>query len=384
MTDRLKKIEIQLLKSVDPLEKIDLQNQLSWELRSSDVKQSLFLAEQANEASRKINYSKGAAESLKNQAQTYQVMENYDLSFQKTIEALEIYRKLKDSEGEDAIIRFLVETLKKENEIHRISNDKLKKLNEEMEEKNKSILESIDYAKHIQDSILPHSTNLKQYFTDSFVFFRPKDIVSGDFFWIFEKENEILVAAVDCTGHGVSGALMSVVANSSLNQVTANQWMANPSFILNEVNHYMQRTLASHDDSGLRDSMDIALCSISKTKTDLLFAGAHNSLYVISDGALIEYKGDTISMGNSASVKFSNHKIKLKKGDCLYVFTDGYADQKGGIHRQKFYYDPFKSLLLSIHKQSMEKQKLQLNRTMDEWMGNEKQIDDMLIIGIKI
>jgi serine phosphatase RsbU (regulator of sigma subunit) len=320
---------------------------------------------------------RGIAQSLHNQAYAHQVAGDYDLSIQKAIEAVEIYRKLNDKAGEAEVIMLLgMSTF--------LQGGKLKKLNEEVEEKNRSIMEGMDYAKHIQESILPHPSMLRHYFLDSFVFTRPKDIISGDFFWIYEKENEILVAAVDCTGHGVSGSLMSVVANSLLNQVSGNQWMPNPSFILNEVNHYMQRTLAAHDDSGLRDSMDIALCSFSRSKTDLLFAGAHNSLYLISDGSLTEYRGDDISMGNSASAKFSSHKIKLKKGDCLYLFTDGYADQKGSAEMRKFYYAPFKDLLLKNHAISMEKQKLQLHIAMDEWMGDAKQIDDMLIVGIRV
>jgi serine phosphatase RsbU (regulator of sigma subunit) len=289
-----------------------------------------------------------------------------------------------DKKTQNLLVLHQVDTLKKESEFHRLSHDELKKLNEKIEDTNRRIMESIDYAKHIQDSILPHTSNLKQYFSESFVFLRPKDIISGDFFWMYEKENEILIAAVDCTGHGVSGALMSVVANSLLNQVTSNQWMPNPSFILNEVNHYMERTLSAHDDSGLRDSMDIDLCSISKTKTELLFAGAHNSMYLISEGVLTEYKGDNISMGNSAAVKFTNHRIKLKKGDCLYIFTDGFADQKGGPEGKKFYYTPFKDLIMRIHTQPMDKQKTLLDKAMYEWMGNQRQIDDMLVIGIKI
>ncbi|MBL7892818.1 MAG: tetratricopeptide repeat protein [Bacteroidia bacterium] len=289
-----------------------------------------------------------------------------------------------DKKTQSLLVLHQVETLKKESESQRALNDELKKLNEEVEKTNRSIVESINYAKHIQDSILPHAGSLKQYFSESFVFQRPKDIISGDFFWIYEKENDILVAAVDCTGHGVSGALMSVVANSVLNQVAVNQWMPNPSFILNEANHFMERTLKAHDDSGLRDSMDIAMCSINKSKTELLFAGAHNPLYHISAGVLTEYKGDSISIGNSASAKFTNHRIKLKKGDCIYTFTDGFADQKGGPLRKKFYYEPFKNLLLKIHLESMEKQKWLLHETINEWMGNEKQIDDMLVIGIKI
>lgn len=289
-----------------------------------------------------------------------------------------------DIKTQSLLVLHQVETLKKESESQRAVNDELKKLNEEVEKTNRSIVESINYAKHIQDSILPHAGSFKQYFSESFVFQRPKDIISGDFFWMYEKENDILVAAVDCTGHGVSGALMSVVANSVLNQVAVNQWMPNPSFILNETNHFMERTLKAHDDSGLRDSMDIAMCSINKTKTELLFAGAHNPLYHISSGIITEYKGDSISIGNSASAKFTNHRIKLKKGDCIYIFTDGFADQKGGPLRKKFYYEPFKNLLLKIYTESMEKQKWLLRETINEWMGNEKQIDDMLVIGIKI
>lgn len=285
---------------------------------------------------------------------------------------------------QNLLVLHRVDTLKQESEHHRVSNDELKQLNEYIEEKNRSIMENIDYAKHIQDSILPHPSNLKHHFLDSFIFHRAKDVISGDFFWLFEKENEVLVAAVDCTGHGVSGALMSVVSNSLLNQVASNQWMPNPAFILNEANHYFQRTLASHDESGLRDSMDIALCSFAKTKTEMLFSGAHNPLYIISDGVLTEYKGDNISLGNSASVKFNNHRIKLKKGDCLYLFTDGFADQKGGSDRKKFYYEPFKKMLLDMSTLSMEKQKSIMEKRMADWMGEEKQIDDMLVVGIRI
>lgn len=285
---------------------------------------------------------------------------------------------------QNLMILHQVEVLKNESESQRESNEKLTKLNEEIAEKTRRIIESIDYAKHIQDSILPHPSSLKQYFPDSFVFSRPKDIISGDFFWMYEKGNEILFSAVDCTGHGVSGALMSVVANSLLNQVTSAHPVAHPSFILNEVNHFIKRTLSAHDESGLRDSMDIAICTINKTREELLFSGAHNSLYLISGGTLTEYKGDSISLGNNASVKFTDHKVKLKKGDCLYIFTDGFADQKGGINRKKFYYEPFKALLLRIHTQPMEKQLEEIDRTMSEWMSTETQIDDMLVVGVKI
>lgn len=282
------------------------------------------------------------------------------------------------------LILHQVDTLKKESEVQRISNDMLKKLNEEIENKNRSIFESIDYAKHIQNSILPHSKSLKQYFSESFVLNSPKDVISGDFFWIYEKENHILVAAIDCTGHGVSGALMSIVANSLLNQVTSSHWVPSPSLILDEINYFMERTLTAHDESGLRDSMAVSLCAISKTKTGLVFTGTQNPLYIISGGALKEYKGDNISMGNSASAKFTGHPVKLTKGDCLYIFTDGFADQIGGPERKTLNSPAFENLLLKIHMQPMEKQKELLLEAMNDWMGKEKQTDDILIIGIKI
>lgn len=294
------------------------------------------------------------------------------------------FNKEENKKTKSLMVLHQVDALKKESELHRISNDELKKLNENIEDANRRLVESIDYAKHIQDSILPHASNLKQYYADSFVFHRPKDIISGDFFWFYEKENDILISAVDCTGHGVSGALMSIVANSILNQVAANQWVLNPSFMLNEVNHYLQRTLAAHDESGLRDSMDISLCSINKSRTELRFAAAHHSMYHLSGGDFTEYKGDAISIGNNASAKFIDHHISLKKGDVIYIFTDGYADQKGGPARKKFYYGRFKELILKIHEESMNQQKLVLEQTMNEWMKNENQIDDMLIIGIKV
>ncbi|MCB0400542.1 MAG: tetratricopeptide repeat protein [Flavobacteriales bacterium] len=256
-----------------------------------------------------------------------------------------------------------------------------------IEEKNKHIMDSIHYAKRIQDATLPDLNLMKHYLKESFVLFKPKDIVSGDFYWIEKKGDEILFAVVDCTGHGVPGAFLSLIGYNSLNKIVNELNILTPSDILEELNKSVFRTLQNNlEYNHIQDGMDMSICSLN-TKTNVLqFAGAYNPLYIVSNNTIREIKGDKISIGsgaNSLDAKFSNNVIQLSKDDCIYLFSDGYADQFGGPKGKKFKYSRFKELLVDMNRLSMDEQGNSLDRTIAKWQGDLEQIDDVCVIGIK-
>ncbi|MCB0380691.1 MAG: SpoIIE family protein phosphatase, partial [Flavobacteriales bacterium] len=276
----------------------------------------------------------------------------------------------------------------------------------EIEQKNKDIIDSITYAKRIQDSILPSDEAFVRELTDTFVLFQPKDIVSGDFYWIFDKKDKVLFAAVDCTGHGVPGAFMSIVGYNLLDKIVGEYGITKPSEILNQLNKGVEETLRKDaDKSAIKDGMDITLCAFDKKTKTLEYAGAYNPLYIVStnnvqdNGAnlipdmslesklhLYEIKGDRFPIGSYADSKssYTNHTIKLSQGDTVYLFSDGYADQFGGPNGKKFRYKQFKQLFLEINAKSMDEQKQLLELTMSEWKGSMEQIDDVIVIGSRL
>ncbi len=276
------------------------------------------------------------------------------------------------------------------------------KANKLLDEKNEKITDSINYAKRIQDSILPPLVEIKKHLPESFVLFKPKDIVSGDFYWFHVSEElkaKLLIAAVDCTGHGVPGAFMSMMGYNLLEQVVKKHHIHQPAMILNELSNLVVESLRQTDQLGkINDGMDIALISLMRNTEHpdsekenqnplfLEYAGAHNSLYLIRNGILQETKADKSSIGFSLekSFRFTNHTIKVEKGDCCYIFSDGFVDQKGGPDDEKFYYQPFRELLVEIHTLCMEDQKQKLEKVFSEWKGNKEQIDDVLVIGLRI
>lgn len=261
--------------------------------------------------------------------------------------------------------------------------------NEELASKNKDITDSIRYAKRIQNAILPPDEMIRQTLRDAFIFFRPKDIVSGDFYWVAIKNNKTLFAAVDCTGHGVPGAFMSIIGHNSLDKIINESNISKPGEILDELNKSVSNTLRQKgEDSAVKDGMDISLISLDLENMKLEYAAAHNSMYLIRNNELIETKADKFAIGSFVKQEnrnFKNHEIDIQKGDVIYVFSDGYADQFGGESGKKFKYRPFKDLLLSIHKQPVEQQKRQLESVFVDWIaGVHEQIDDVLIIGVKV
>lgn len=271
--------------------------------------------------------------------------------------------------------------------------------NREIQKKNLNITESIGYAKRIQQAILPSIEVVNNLLPDSFIFYKPKDIVSGDFYWIHNSGNNVLFAAVDCTGHGVPGAFMSIISHNILEQITR-QKLHEPAMLLDTLSREVSNSLRKSSSATLKDGMDIALCSFDKSTNILQFAAAGNSLYIVNPKRAswpkesarfhdnlpgTEIKADRQSIGAQTTNKpFTNHRVELQKGDMLYIFSDGYADQKGGTDKKKFYYAPFRKLLSDIYDLPLTEQRKHLKETIINWMGDTEQYDDMLIFGVKI
>ncbi len=253
----------------------------------------------------------------------------------------------------------------------------------ELQIKNTELTESITYAQKIQQSILANPNGLSEYVSDSFIHYQPKDIVSGDLYWYYKKENKLYVAAVDCTGHGVPGALMSVIANGLLRNIIVKRNLANPAEILFALDEELQSALLSENSA---DGMDIALCEIDLTSKKISFSGAFRPLVLIRDNKLVEFKASKYPIGLYVEIekKFTLHKYNLQAGDTLYLFSDGYNDQFGGEKNKKFQRKNFYDLLLSIQDMDMPEQRSFLEYAHNNWKQDLPQTDDILVIGLKI
>lgn len=256
-----------------------------------------------------------------------------------------------------------------------------------VEVKNIKITDSINYAKRIQQAILPSQELIKSFLPESFIFFRPKDIVSGDFYWFTKKQDKLIIAVADCTGHGVPGAFMSMIGNTLLNEIVNVKNIVEPDQILNQLNKGVVNLLhqRSTESSTQDDGMDITILAIDKTNNEIQFAGANHFSYLIDNQQLITLKGDVYSIGGmfgSEDINFSSQKIKIEKGTALYLFTDGFVDQFGGEKNTKFLSGRFEQLLQNVQQHGMEKQQEELVTAFDDWKGNNKQLDDVLVVGI--
>ncbi len=249
----------------------------------------------------------------------------------------------------------------------------------------KEITDSILYAERIQRSMLPREEKIRTLFHDVFILFKPRDIVSGDFYWSAEVDDKVIVAAADCTGHGVPGAFMSMLGIAFLNEVVRENGVLRADAILNELRNHVIEALQQKGEPGeSKDGMDVALCVIDRKEKILHFAGANNPLYYIREGELTEIKGDKMPVAIHVRMDpFTNHTLEIRPGDAFYIFSDGYADQFGGPRGKKFKYKALKELLVTIHAKPMQEQKSILDDTFEKWKGDMEQIDDVVIVGFK-
>jgi serine phosphatase RsbU (regulator of sigma subunit) len=264
------------------------------------------------------------------------------------------------------------------------SNIVLEEKNKIIEEKNKDIIDSINYAKRLQEAILPPLSVIKKHLPESFVLYKPKDIVAGDFYWMEPFGDNVLIAACDCTGHGVPGAMVSVVCSNALNRALNEFKIRDTGKLLDKTRELVIETFGK-SESEVQDGMDISFCAINAKENRLEWSGANNPLWYISNGEMKEITADKQPIGRQDGQKpFTTHVLTLQKGDVLYLFTDGYADQFGGPKGKKFKYKKLQEILLAISSLSMDKQKEMLDETIETWRGNLEQIDDVLIMGIRV
>ncbi|MGW8314900.1 MAG: two-component regulator propeller domain-containing protein [Bacteroidales bacterium] len=249
----------------------------------------------------------------------------------------------------------------------------------------KAIMDSISYAQTIQNSMLPSREQLAKILPEHFILFRPREIVSGDFFWASDHMYHFYLVAADCTGHGVPGAFMSMLGIRLLQEIVTSHPQIEPDELLNELRIRVMETLHQKGDPDeAKDGMDMVVCKFFRKERRLAFAGANNPLYLIREEELTEYKTDKMPVSiHEVMDPFSRQEIKLKKGDCIYIFSDGYADQFGGPRRKKLKYRGFKDLLITHHQKSMKDQSLLLDNAFEEWKNGVEQIDDMVVIGMR-
>ena len=382
--------------------------------QKGDYQKSLHYLQLSNEANDEI-YTKENTEKIAEMNALYKIQEKEnELKRQEEMSNIQSQQKTYLIIGSlvgFTLLLIIVGIFAKANVDKRKANSKLELQKLEIETKSQSITDSIVYAKRIQGAILPSEKSIKTHLKDSFIFYKPKDIVAGDFYWLESLisdgsrvvSNEkgstlttqvspiVLFAAADCTGHGVPGAMVSVVCNNALNRAVREFKLTEPAKILDKVTELVIETF-EHSEANIKDGMDIALCSLNTKTNELQYAGANNALYLIRNKELSEIKADKQPIGKfTNTVPFNNHIINLQENDIIYLFTDGYADQFGGENRasrqaggKKFKYKQFKELLLKNCNSPMENQHNELNNVFNTWKGDLEQIDDVCVIGVRI
>ena len=290
------------------------------------------------------------------------------------IETFELKQKNKNLVGE----------LQKSNEL---LEQKVIERTQKIELQKNEITDSIRYAKRIQNAVFPPEEVIDKLLPEYFILNKPRDIVSGDYYWMAEKEGKVVVAVADCTGHGVPGAFMSMLGIAFLNEIVNKSTSLQANEILNQLRNQVIRSLhQTGKEDEARDGMEMALCIIDFNTRKAQFAGAFNPLYIVRDQELIEVKADNMPIGiyGTEEQSFTCQELQLNQNDAMYLFSDGYVDQLGGDRRKSFKSKYFKDLLLNNHEMNMEEQKKILEKTIEEWRGEIEQIDDILVMGIKV
>lgn len=283
---------------------------------------------------------------------------------------------------------FSTATARREKEMVESLHAKLKLAYNDIESINKSITDSINYAKLIQEAMLPEREILEDYFRHSFILYKPKDIVSGDFYWYSVRDNKIVIAVADCTGHGVPGALMSMIGMGLLNEIVNVNNITQPAMILNRLNKGVQKALKQNTSENARaDGMDISLCTVDRMSRELQFAGANRHLLYFRGKEMELIKGDKVGIGglhDASEKEYTNHRIDYSFGDSLYMFTDGYADQFGGARGKRMMTRNLFRILQRSLSFGMEEQEQVLRHWLEKWKRNLEQTDDILLMGVQL
>lgn len=320
----------------------------------------------------------------------YKLLDNISLSYEhlekaNVIEAEFSGEKI-SSELKNIESKFISELLQRETQVLTTQNEELRAANEIIERQYKEISDSILYAKRIQTAILPNENLVKEHLSDSFIFYLPKAIVAGDFYWIEHFENVVLFAVADCTGHGVPGAILSVVCNNAINRAVREFKLSKPSEILDKVRELILIEFVTEDEE-FYDGMDISLCALNKKSRELNWAGANSPIWILrkDQNFIQEIKGDKQPVGKFIDKKpFTNHQVNLSRGDIIYLSSDGYADQFGGDSDKKIMRKKFKDYIFEVSHLSMNEQRLRIVNHFYQWMGDHDQVDDVCVVGVKV
>ena len=363
-------------------------------LATLEINDNIDLAVQYGERALHLSKTIGAKQKIKSShsilSTIYKIQNNISLSYNHLEKANSMEAQFSgekfSSELKNIETKFISELLQREAQILLTQNDELRKANEIIKRQYQEISDSIQYAKRIQTAILPPHKLVKEYLNDSFIIYLPKDVVAGDFYWIQHIENSILFAVADCTGHGVPGAMISVVCNNILNRVIREFKFKKPSDILNKVRELILIEFKS-EDKQFYEGMDISLCALDLNLRELNWAGANSPIWVLrkDKNVIIEIKGDKQPIGRYINKKpFTNHQLSLRNGDIIYIFSDGYADQFGGEFNKKMMRKNFKKNIYAVSHLPMSEQRSLLINQFKEWMGTFYQIDDVCVIGVKV
>jgi serine phosphatase RsbU (regulator of sigma subunit) len=297
----------------------------------------------------------------------------------------ELERKVEEATEE---IRDKNEELEAQNSEIEAQRDIVMEQRDQISEQQEELQSSIRYASRIQTAVLPPEKVIDDLLDNYFILNKPRDIVSGDFYWVAEKEKHLFFTVADCTGHGVPGAFMSMLGTTAYYEVMNSCESYDSGKFLTSLREYIKKTLHhSGEEEDRYDGMDVAMCIIHPDRSKLCFTGANNPLYLIRNGELTEYKGNKMPIGKHFrdNIPFTSELIDIFEGDLIYMFSDGYPDQFGGEKGKKFKYQNLKDLLLEIHMEDLEKQKKILDETIEKWKGGKyEQIDDILVMGVKI
>jgi serine phosphatase RsbU (regulator of sigma subunit) len=286
-------------------------------------------------------------------------------------------------------VYFLYRQKRHSHEILMMQKNQIKAQTKVLREKNTQIIDSINYARRIQDSILMPESEIQKYLPDAFIFYKPKEIISGDFYWFSKVDDKLILAAIDCTGHGVPGAFMSMVGNMLLNEIVNEHRITKPDEILKLLHKGVVSALSTKNEAKAEDGMDMSLCTIDPKQKRFQFAGAKNHLYVIQGDKLKVLKAGSFSIGGrplreDVNIEFTSYDFMYDDKTSIYMMSDGYMDQFGGLEDTKFNSTRFKEMLLENRALSMNMQKEVISKTLNEWKGNKDQVDDILVLGVKL